>query len=134
MARGFRTAVPAAWAAAIVPTFEVIPGSVSWASSTGQISIAAQHLRSFDLLADVVAHEFGHLIAFRYGSQAYAGAPPAGWPAPEVRPEETWADCVQRVFVGRSNPTHGLEPCEGAQLTSARAWLEQGPGAHPRTG
>lgn len=132
--RAYITAVPADWRGAITPTFEIISGSTSWASSTGRISIASDHLRSFDVLVDVVAHEFGHLIAFRYGSQAYAGAPPAGWPAPSERPEEAWADCVQRVFLGRSNPSHGLPPCDGEQLSAARSWLEQGPGAHARTG
>lgn len=132
--RGYTTAVPAAWRRAITASFEVIPGSTSWASSTGRISIAEDHMATSDLLVDVIAHEFGHLIAFRYGSQEYAGAPPAGWPAPADRPEEAWADCVQRVFLGRSNPSHGLPPCEGEQLRAAQRWLDQGPDAHTRTG
>lgn len=134
VARALTGAVPGAWRAAVPVAFEIVPGSTSWASTTGRISVAADHLRSPELLADVLAHEFGHLIAFRYGTQVYAGAPPAGWPAPAHRPEEAWADCVQRVFLGRSNPSHGLAPCSGAQLAAAAEWLGQGPSAHLRTG
>lgn len=134
LGRAYTSAVPAAWRSAITAVFEVIPGSTSWASSTGRISIARDHTATPELLADVVGHEFGHLIAFRYGSQAYAGAPPAGWPAPAERPEEAWADCVQRVFLGRGNPSHGLSPCDGDQLRAAHDWIAQGPASHERTG
>ena len=64
----------------------------------------------------MLAHEFGHLIAFRYGSQAYVGAPPEGWPAPTHRPEEAWADCVQRAFTGRASASHDLATCDGERL------------------
>ena len=46
----------------------------------------------FDLIYvngdNTIAHEFGHLIAYRYGSQAFNGAAPAGWPAYSGQPAE----------------------------------------------
>lgn len=134
MASAFEAAVPASWRAAIEVRFEIIDGDQSWAHTHGLIEIAAAHAdREPEVLADVVAHEFGHLVAFRYGTQAYLGAAPEGWPAPEELPQEAWADCVQRSFTGRANGSHGLAPCEGEQLQWASTWLAQGPDSHPRT-
>lgn len=132
--RAFQTAVPASWRAAVPTRFELIEGNTSWANSDGLIQVGSSHANG-DLshLMDVLAHEFGHLIAFDYGSQAYAGAGPAGWPAPPQRPEEAWADCVQRAFTGRDNPSHGLASCSGESFAWAADWLGQGPSAHART-
>lgn len=126
--RAFEAGVPAVWRAALPTRLEVVPGTTSWAHGSGTISIATSHASAdFDHLVDVVAHEFGHLIAFRYGTGGYAGAGPEGWPAPPERPEEAWADCVQTAFTGRHNPSHGLAPCGGEQLSWAAAWLAVGP-------
>jgi hypothetical protein len=128
--RAYETGVPPAWRAAMPTRLEVVPGSTSWAHGSGTISIAESHAAAdFEHLVDVVAHEFGHLIAFRFGTGEYAGAGPEGWPAPPARPEEAWADCVQTAFTGRRNPSHGLAPCGGDQLTWAAAWLAVGPPA-----
>lgn len=106
----------------------MIDGTTSWAHSSGVISIARSHAGGdFDHLVDVVAHEFGHLIAFEHGTKEYAGAGPEGWSAPAERPEEAWADCVQRAFTGRESASHGLAPCEGEQLSWATHWLSAGP-------
>lgn len=132
--RALVAGVPDVWRSAIVPRIEIVEGSTSWAHTNGTIQIARTHTEVRpEALADLVAHEFGHLIAFRYGSQAYAGAPPKGWPAPQHLPQEAWADCVQRAFTGRATGTHGQAPCEGPPLQWAAEWLAQGPSAHPRT-
>lgn len=122
--RAHVTGVPAAWRDTIAVRFEIIGGRTSWAYHGGLIEIGSGHVDGdFDHLVDVVVHEFGHQIAFRFGSGEYAGAGPEGWPAPADRPEEAWADCVQRVFTRRANPSHGLAPCGGEQLRWAADWL-----------
>jgi len=134
VASAYEAAVPAAWRNAIEVRFEIIEGDYSWAHTNGLIQIAADHAdREPTVVADVVVHEFGHLVAFRYGTQAYAGAPPEGWPAPSNLPQEAWADCVQRSFTGRATGSHGLAPCDGERLRWASTWLAEGPAAHPRT-
>lgn len=126
--RAFHTGTPAVWRQDISVRFQVIEGSTSWANSNGTISISRTHVSGrFEQLVDVIAHEFGHLIAFEYGTNEYVGAAPAGWPAPAHRPEEAWADCVQTGFTGRENPSHGLAPCRGEQRSWAAAWLQTGP-------
>ncbi len=122
--RAYNTGVPGAWRARINVRFEIIEGSTSWAHSNGVIAIGSNHANgNFNHLVDVVAHEFGHQVAYRFGSQAYPGAAPEGWPAPPQRPEEAWADCVQTAFTGRINPSHGLPPCAGEQRSWAANWL-----------
>ena len=126
--RAYAAGVPAPWHAILPARLEVIPGSTSWARGDDTILIAQSHAAaSFEHLVDVVAHEYGHLIAFRYGSGAYPGAAPTGWPSTSDRPEEAWADCVQTAFTGRENPSHGLQPCRGESLSWARSWLHQFP-------
>ena len=49
-----------------------------------------------------MAHEFGHHVAFGYGTQAELGAAPAGWPVSGNPPVERWADCVSQGFTGVS--------------------------------
>lgn len=130
--RVFGSAVPEVWRADIEVRFEIIDGSTSWAYGDGRILVAQSHVdASEEYLADVLAHEFGHLIAFEYGTKAYTGAAPEGWPEPEHSPAEAWADCVQEAFTGRANPSHGLPPCGGAQLDWAASWLAGGPPPPP---
>jgi hypothetical protein len=126
--------VPAAWRSAITVRFVVIDGSTSWADHDGSISIGRQILGRTQLLRVTIAHEFGHLIAFRHGSQAFNGAAPTGWPSYSGVPEEAWADCVSRVFTGVDDASHGLPSCDGGSLSWTAAWLAQGPAAHPQTG
>ena len=73
-------------------------------------------------LGAVMGHEFGHHVAFRYGTQAELGAAPEGWPPSGATPVETWADCVSNTFTGyglqrtrapgrrRPGPTTGSRP------------------------
>jgi hypothetical protein len=131
----FESSVPAGWRAAIAVRFELIEGNTSWAAHDGTISIGTGHANGTEsLLRATVAHEFGHLIAFRYGSQAFNGAAPEGWPAYSSRPEEAWADCVSRAFSGVNDPSHGLPACQGDSLSWTAGWVGGGPDAHPRTG
>jgi hypothetical protein len=131
----YLASVPGPWRSAIPVRFELIPGDTSWAYSDGTIKIGSTHANGPEsILRATVAHEFGHLIAFRYGSQAYTGAAPEGWPTYSGRPEEAWADCVGRAFSGVSAPSHGLPACAGSSLSWAADWLRAGPGAHPATG
>ncbi len=120
--------MPAAWRSAIPARLSVIAGSTSWAYPDGRIEVAETHADSSAAhRALIIAHEFGHLIAYRYGTGAYAGAAPAGWPEATSNPAEHWADCVQQVFTGTVNPSHGLPPCAGEQLSWARQYLTAGP-------
>lgn len=130
----YRQVIPSAWRAVFSVRFEHIAGNTSWASSNGTIKIAERHRANRSVLAVTIAHEFGHLIAWRYGTQAYNGAPPSGWPAYSQRPEEAWGDCVSQVFTGIIGPSHGLPPCGGSSLSWTHAWLGSGPNSHPVTG
>lgn len=128
--RAYRAGVPAMWRDTIAVQLSVIEGRTSWAEGGGKIMIARSHAEgAFDHLADVVAHEFGHQVAFEFGTKAYPGAAPAGWPEPAENPAEAWADCVQQVFTGRTSPSHGLAPCRGEQFGWAADWLSSVPEA-----
>jgi hypothetical protein len=130
----YARAVPSAWRSVFSVRFEVIAGSTSWGWSSGLIQLAVSHQSDPARLMTTIAHEFGHLIAYRYGSQGQDGSAPTGWPAYSGQPVEAWADCVAQAFTGIVDPSHGLPPCSGSSLSWARTWLAQGPGAHPRTG
>lgn len=130
----YRQVVPSAWRSVFSVRFEYIGGNTSWASSNGTIKIAEAHRTNRSELAVTIAHEFGHLIAWRYGTQAYNGAAPEGWPAYSSRPEEGWSDCVSQVFTGITDPSHGLPACAGSSLSWTRSWLASGPASHPVTG
>jgi hypothetical protein len=113
---------------------ELIEGNTSWASPDGVIQISSAHMSGSSAhLRATLAHEFGHLVAFRYGASTYNGAAPEGWPSYGPRPEESWADCVSQAFTGIVDPSHGLPPCSGDSLTWTQDWLGQGPAAHTRT-
>jgi hypothetical protein len=120
--------VPATWRSAVPHQLTIIDGPYSRASTNGLISISSTHARgSWDVLRMVVAHEFGHLIAFRYGTGEFLGAGPAGWPYSGPQPEEMWADCVATAFTGLTLSSHGLSPCPASTLDWTRAWLSNGP-------
>lgn len=131
----YESSVPAAWREAITVRFELIDGNTSWAAHDGTIQIGSAHVNGSEgLLRATIAHEFGHLVAFQFGSQAFNGAAPEGWPAYSAHPEEAWADCASRVFSGVNDPSHGLPDCAGGSLSWTADWLASGPGGHPRTG
>jgi hypothetical protein len=120
--------VPSGWRAAIPHRIEIIDGDTSWARSDGTLRIASRHATGdWDVLRFVMAHEFGHLVAFAHGTKAYVGAPPAGFPYSGPRPEEMWADCVAAVWTGLAWGSHGLPGCSGAPLDWTRSWLAGGP-------
>src|SRR3546814_18600979 len=107
---------------------------MSWASSSGTIQVSQGHINAGPaIVRAVLAHEFGHLIAFRYGSQAFTGAAPQGWPSYSSRPEEAWADCVAQAFTGVVHPSHGLPACGGGSRSFTGHWHDQAPAPPPRT-
>ena len=134
MQAAYESSVPGAWRGAIPVRFRIIDGNTSWAWPDGLIEIGSAHANgSESLLRATIAHEFGHLMAFRYGSQAYNGAAPEGWPAYSNRPEEAWADCVSRALTGIDDPSYRLPSCTGTSLSFTSNWTGAGPAAHPRT-
>lgn len=137
LARGdaaLASAVPAAWREAIPVTFTEIAGTTSLSYDDGTIELGTYHLTgTWEHLQDVTAHEFGHQIAYDYGTQAELGAAPEGWPISGSTPVERWADCVARSFSGIASGSHGMTPCDGESYTWTYDWLAPGPSAHPRT-
>jgi hypothetical protein len=124
-----REVVPASWLAAVPARFEVIAGKTSWSSFGGLIQVGDWQLTSSVGRAKfTIAHEFGHQIAWKYGTDEYNGAGPAGFPYTGRIPEEMWADCVAQAFTGLSYPTSGLGACPGDSLAFTSAFLNAGPG------
>ncbi len=121
--------VPARWLAAVPVHFLVIPGQTSWSSWGGLIEIGDWHLTSSVARArNVITHEWGHQVAWLYGSDAYNGAPPTGFPYSGHSPEEQWADCVAEALTGTSYPTGGLGPCPSAALAFTASFFSRAPG------
>jgi hypothetical protein len=126
-------AVPGRWRAAIPVSFQVIAGRTSWSSFSGLIQVGDGQLTSAVPHATfIIAHEFGHLIAWHYGTDAFNGAGPAGFPYTGQMPEEMWADCVAQAFTGSSYPTPGLHGCPSDALAFTTQFLTSGPGAKLR--
>jgi hypothetical protein len=125
-----RRVVPAAWLAQVPVRIEVIGGKTSWSSWGGLIQIDDWHLlRSTVAHAEnTLAHEWGHQAAWRYGTDVYNGAPPAGFPYSGPSPQEQWADCVAEVLTGSSYPSAGLGRCPSAAVSFASSWIAAGPG------
>jgi hypothetical protein len=128
-----REVIPARWLAVLPVQVNVIAGKTSWSSWGGLIEIGDWHLTSSVQRAkSVLAHEWGHQVAWHYGTDVYNGAPPAGFPYAGPIPEEMWADCVAQALTGWSNPSHGLGGCPGGALSFASSYLAAGPGPRLR--
>lgn len=105
-----------ACAQGLASAVEVIPGGTSWAHTSGLIQIGQWHLdQGGSILCWTVAHEAGHLYAYKYGTQAYLGAPPEGFYSGDV---EHWADCAAFVWTG-----YDRGGCGAAGAASAAAVL-----------
>ncbi len=125
--------VPPRWLAAVPVRIVVIPGNTSWSSWGGLIELGDWHLTSSAARArNVLAHEWGHQVAWLYGTDSYNGAPPAGFPYQGRTPEEQWADCVAEALTGTSNPTGGLGPCPGDALAFTASFFGRAPGPRLR--
>jgi hypothetical protein len=97
----------------LASNLEVIPGDTSWATTSGTIRVGQWHVdQGGSILCWTLAHEDGHLWAFRYGSQAYLGAPPEGFASGDV---ETWADCYALVLTGYDRGGCGAELAASAR-------------------
>jgi hypothetical protein len=118
----YRDTIPDKWKAEVPVHYEVRAGSTSLSYPDGLEAISSFHATgSFVRLEFVIGHEFGHQIAFKFGSGAYNGAAPAGWPGPSD--PEAWADCVGVAFTGRPSPIASHQCPEGAALTFTVEWL-----------
>jgi hypothetical protein len=131
-----KSVVPAAWRNAIpgARATRLISGRSSTSAYRQGIWVGRFHAgQRTPLLRHTMAHEFGHHIAFYYGSQVVYGAAPRGFPQ-GVRSVETWADCVATAFSGlNKHGTNVKKHCSRAGLRWTKAWLKKGPAAHPRT-
>jgi hypothetical protein len=130
----FSIAVPEPWRVAIPVEIRLIGGTTSWADPTNVIQVARYHaLGGWSHLVSVLAHEFGHLIAFRDGAGAFAGSAPPGWPYNSRQPAEAWADCVSEAFTYIVDPSHGLGACPSDVLAWTATWLATGPPLHTQS-
>jgi hypothetical protein len=128
-----RETIPARWLAAVPVSVHVIAGTTSWSNWSGLIEIGDWHLYSSEARArSTLAHEWGHQVAWHYGSDAYNGAPPTGFPYAGPTPEEQWADCVAQALTGTSYPSRGLGACPTAALGFTQQYLAAGPGTRLR--
>ena len=131
----FDGAVPTSWRQALPVQMSIIDGSTSLSWTDGRLEVGTVHATGeWARLGAVMAHEFGHHVSFRYGSQAELGAAPSGWPVSGEIPVERWADCVSNTFTAYGYGSHGQETCGGSSQTWTNDWLAPGPDAHPRTG
>jgi hypothetical protein len=120
-----RRYVPAAWLAKVPVRITVIGGRTSWSSFDGLIEIDQWHLSIEARAINTLVHEWGHHAAWRFGTDAYNGAPPAGFPYSGA---ERWADCVAEALTGTYYPTPGLGHCPSDGMAFVRSWIAAGPG------
>jgi len=106
---------------------EVISGGTSWSHDNGIMELAQGHLSSDSNARFTIAHEWAHQVAWKYGTNAYNGAPPAGFPYTGAIPEEMWADCAAIALTGISMRSHGLPICPSDSVAFASSWLAAGP-------
>lgn len=128
VAAAFVAAVPPEWRAAIPVKLSLRQGSQSRAYTDGEVEVALAHATGeWPRLLAITAHEFAHQLAFRRGTGAYLGAPPAGWEHDGGPAAEVWADCVAKALTGYDLRSYGGPPCSGRALESASAYLAAGP-------
>lgn len=118
----YQDTIPDHWKALVPVHYELRGDSTSLSFPDGLESISAFHANgAYARLQFVIGHEFGHEIAFRFGSGAYYGAAPEGWPGPAD--PEAWADCVGVAFTGRPSPIAAHQCTEGPALDFTVNWL-----------
>jgi len=131
-----QSVVPGVWRNAIpsARATRLISGNSSTSAYREGIWVSRFHAaESTPQLRHTMAHEFGHHIAFFYGSQVIYGAAPKGFPQ-GVTSVETWADCVAVALSGvAKHGTNVRKHCSTAGERWTKAWLKKGPAAHPRT-
>ena len=129
------SSVTSPWLGAIPVGLSIIGGATSLSGTDGTIEVGSYHASGeWARLQEIMAHEFGHHVAFRYGTQAELGAAPAGWPLSGSPPVERWADCVSTSFTGNPLGSHGQTPCEGPSLDFTVGYMTTDPNTLPRTG
>lgn len=123
----FEVAVPGAWRDAVPARIRVVLGHTSWSTTDGDIKVGRRQLDTWRHALYVLAHEWGHQAAFRYGTGAYLGAPPAGFPGRAGSNDaELWSECVAQALVGYrwDNP---YPQCPDASFTWTADYLAAGP-------
>jgi hypothetical protein len=114
--------IPDKWKAEVPVHYELRPGSTSLSFPDGLEAISTFHATGPSARLDfVIAHEFGHQIAFKFGTGAYNGAAPTGWPGSDD--PEAWADCVGVALTGKPSPIASHQCPDGASLTFTVEWL-----------
>ncbi len=123
------------WQAAVPVRVSIIKGATSLSYPDGRLQVGSAHAGGdWTRLQAIMAHEFGHHIAFEYGTQANLGAAPAGWPSSGRNPVERWADCIARDFTGYPLGSHRDAPCDGPSFTWTVDWTAPPPSTRQRTG
>jgi hypothetical protein len=124
--------VPSSWLNVVPAHFEIISGKTSWSSFGGLIEMGDWQLTSSVGRAKfTVSHEWGHQLAWKYGTDQFNGAAPAGFPYTGPMPEEQWADCVAQSLTGTSYPSGGLHGCPSDSLAFTQHFLSAGPAGPP---
>jgi hypothetical protein len=131
----YSSAVPVRWRSAVpIKRLTIIGGYSSLSYSSGLTKVAAYHANGdYTRLRSVMAHEWGHQLSWKYGTRAYNGAPPAGFPQRTRATQETWADCVSWALIGRQYPYGNVPKCSRAAMVWTKRWLAAGPNGHRRT-
>lgn len=119
--------VPARLRQAIPERVVSTGGNTSYSSSDGTITVGAGQMDdTWDHARFIAVHEFGHQVAFKFGTLSYLGAPPAGFPYTGRHPEEVFADCFATALTGVVWPTYGIYPvCPAASVNWTRNWVHR---------
>lgn len=115
--------VPAGWFTSAELQWYLLDGSSSLSTNRPPlIEVGRDHFENPAKLRFILAHEWGHHVAFRYGDNSVLpGEPPIGFDAGGNEPAEMWAGCVAEVLVPDYwISTHGLPHCapEAKQFTA----------------
>jgi len=118
--------VPQPWRSAVPVRIVVIAGAMSWSATDGTIRVSRDHATgALSHMRAVLAQEWGHQAALRYGGHRYVGAPPDGFPDGGENPAEAWASCVSRVLTGHA--ADRASRCAADSVAFTASWLANGP-------
>ena len=122
--------VPSGWFDSADLQWELLGGSSSMATNNPPtIGVGSLHFENPAKLRFILAHEWGHHVAFFYGDPDLSpGHPPIGFDAGGNDPIEMWAGCVAEVLVPDYwISTHGLPQCPSSAKSFTAEFLAAGP-------